>query len=193
MSASTPTAAVAPLTEETLGQATDEDLAMLTQAHPEAFGEIVRRHQSFVFGAALRVVRDPVLAEDLAQEAFLRAFRKIDSFRGESDLRGWLYRIARNAAMNAVTRRREFPEAHLPEEVSGVTPETHLLRRHTIDRVRAAIADLPEALRTPLILHEFHDTPYAEIADMLGIPLNTVRTRIHRAKRAIESSLGGSI
>ena len=113
-------------------------------------------------------------------------------YRGDGPVRAWLYRIARNLAINAVTRAREFPsnEAHdLPVDRS---PEWHLLRAADIAEVRKAIAALPEALRIPLIEREYHDRPYEEIADQLDLPLNTVRTRIHRARKALEAALEGT-
>lgn len=173
----------------TLEEATDPELLELAGRDPRAFGEIVRRHQAFVYGAALRVVRDPIRAEDIAQEAFLRAFRAIDQFRGESDVRGWLYRIARNLALNTVTRGREIPRSEVETPPTNRSPESEFLRRHSIDLVREAIVDLPSAIREPLILREYEDLSYEDIATRLGIPLNTVRTRIFRAKKALERAL----
>ena len=168
----------------TYDTATDHELLERSSEDLAAFGELVRRHQAFVHGAAMRIVRNPVLAEDLAQEAFVRAFKAKDRFRGDAAVRTWLYRIATNLALNAVTRTRESP----------VLTDDHLLRATTpgpadevIDadqrrRVREAVAGLPEHFRLPLVLCEYEGMSYEAIAERLDIPLNTVRTRIHRAR-----------
>lgn len=171
----------------------DVDLLRMSTDDPTAFGELVRRHQAFVFGAAFRITRDHSLAEDIAQDAFLRAYRTASDFRADGPVRAWLYRIARNLALNAVTRNREVPTEDPIELPMERTPEWHLLRATAIDDVRRAISALPEALRTALIEREYHDCSYEEIADKLGLPLNTVRTRIHRARKALEESLGGAL
>jgi RNA polymerase sigma-70 factor (ECF subfamily) len=104
-------------------------------------------------------------------------------------VRAWLYRIAHNLALNAVTRSREVPTEEVFDDVLSATPEWHVLRQADITRVREAIASLPQALRTPLVLREYTEASYDEISDRLGLPLNTVRTRIHRARNALEAVL----
>ena len=92
-----------------------ELVAAATAGELEAFGELIRRHQDFVYGSVLRVVKNPTLAEDISQDCFLRAYRALPDFRGDSQVRSWLYRIAHNLAINAVTRRREYPTDIMPE------------------------------------------------------------------------------
>ena len=137
----------------------------------------------------MRVVRNRTMAEDVAQETFLRAHRALDTFRGDAQVRSWLYRIATNLAKNAVTRRKEYPTERLPETAAASGPaaiaEGAEMKRH----LREAIAELPEGLRTPLVLREYHEMSYAEIATKTGLPLNTVRTRILRARRALRQSM----
>jgi RNA polymerase sigma-70 factor (ECF subfamily) len=174
-----------------LAEASDEDLVARCRRQPEAFAEVVRRHQAVVFGAAFRVVHDPTAAEDLAQEAFLRAFKALDDYRGEGGLAAWLYRIARNLALNSVTRSRETPTDDLPDPIDEVTPESEALRSADIAAVRAALQRLPEALRRPLVLREYRGMAYEEIAECMGLPVNTIKTRIHRAKQGLEHILGG--
>lgn len=174
-----------------LAALSDDELVALCRRHPEAFAEVVLRHQALVFGAAFRIVRDPSTAEDLAQEAFLRAFKAMEEYRGESGLAPWLYRIARNLALNNVTRRRETPSDSLPERIEEVTPESETLRRADIQAVRSALERLPDALRRPIFLREFRGLSYEEIAMEMGLPINTIRTRIFRAKAALEQILGG--
>lgn len=169
----------------------DADLAAAALDDLDAFGELVRRHQDFVFGAAMRIVRNPVLAEDLAQETFIRAYRALPDFRGDSQVRSWLYRIASNLALNAVTRRREFPSEGMPEQPASIRHqpgrETELAALR--DALRSAIDELPEDLREPVVMREYEHLSYQEIADRTGLPLNTVRTRILRGRRALRGKL----
>lgn len=175
-----------------LEEADDADLLQLSAHNPNAFGELVARHQAFVFGAAFRVTQNRDTAQDIAQEAFLRAFRTAGEYRGDGPVRAWLYRIARNLAINAVTRAREFPSSEGHDIPVDRSPEWHLLRAADIAEVRTAIAELPDALRIPLVEREYHDRTYEDIAERLDIPLNTVRTRIHRARKALEAALEGT-
>jgi RNA polymerase sigma-70 factor (ECF subfamily) len=168
---------------------TDQELVEAVAEDFEAFGELVRRHQDFVYGAALRVVRNPVVAQDLAQETFVRAYRALSDFRGQAQVRSWLYRIATNLALNAVTRRREFPTDEIPERRAPSEPERQAelaeLRKH----LTAVIEALPDDLREPLVLRELRGMSYLAIAEELGLPLNTVRTRILRARRSLRTEL----
>jgi len=167
----------------------DASLASRAIEDLDAFGELVRRHQDFVYGAALRVVRNPTMAQDVAQEAFVRAHRGLANFRGQSQVRSWLYRIATNLALNAVQRRREYPTDTMPEPMVGSGPE----HQTELDALRAAledaIASLSDELRVPLVMREYGGLSYAEIAEETGLPLNTVRTRILRARRALRSEM----
>ena len=167
----------------------DLELVRASADDLDAFGELIRRHQDFVFGAALRVVRNPSIAEELAQETFLRAFRALDGFRGDAQVRSWLYRIATNLAKNVVTRRKEFPTDQgldVPVHIHHTARlETHAM---SVD-LRAAIDRLPAKLREPLVLREFEELSYEEIAEKAGVPLNTVRTRILRARRALREEM----
>lgn len=170
----------------------DQELAAAAAAGQlEAFGELVRRHQDFVYGAVLRVVKNPTAAEDISQDCFLRAYRALPEFRGESQVRSWLYRIATNLALNAVTRRREYPTEVIPEQnpwpESG--PERHAEQRELAEALGEAIKQLPDDLQEPLVLREVRHMSYEDIAAELDLPLNTVRTRIFRARRALQSHM----
>ena len=168
---------------------TDLELVEAAREQPDAFGELVRRHQSFVFGAALRVTRDASLAEAVAQETFFRAYRNLTKFRGESKLRTWLYRIATNLAIDLVGRRRDMPMADLPETPSPQSSSAVVELRVQSAELREALGNLPNTLRDPLVLREYHGFTYEEIADKLDVPLNTVRTRIFRGKAALRAAL----
>ena len=167
----------------------DTELVAAVESDLEAFGELIRRHQDFVYGAALRVVRNPVLAQDVAQDAFVRAYKALPDFRGQAAVRSWLYRIATNLALNAVQRRKEYPAETLPEAPSTSGPEGDAERGQMAEDLRAAIDKLPDDLRIPLVMREYGGMAYQDIADDLGIPLNTVRTRILRARRSLREAM----
>ncbi len=168
---------------------TDVELVAAVDVDLEAFGELIRRHQDFVYGAALRIVRNPVLAQDVAQDAFVRAYKALPDFRGQAAVRSWLYRIATNLALNAVQRRKEYPAEQLPETVTSSGPERETVRGAMAAHMRAAIEELPEDLKVPLVLREYESLSYLEISDELDLPLNTVRTRILRARRALRTAM----
>lgn len=167
----------------------DAELVSIAVDDLEAFGELVRRHQDFVYGAALRVVRDPTVAQDVAQEAFVRAHRGLANFRGQAQVRSWLYRIATNLALNAVQRRREYPTESIPERTTSSGPEQQTEIQALRAALEAAIQSLSDDLRIPLVMREYGGLSYMEIAEETGLALNTVRTRILRARRALRSEM----
>ena len=167
----------------------DPELLEAARTDLEAFGELVRRHQDFVFGAAMRVVKDRVTAEDIAQETFVRAHRALPDFRGDAHVRSWLYRIAGNLALNFVQRRREYPVETVPETPADRTPERAAVQRQMAAEMAEAIKALPDDQRRPLVLREYEGLSYQEIAGDMGLPLNTVRTRILRARRALRERM----
>ena len=156
-----------------------------------AFAELVRRNQGRVRGLLMRLAQDRVLADDLAQEVFLRAYRGLVGFQGRSAFGTWLYRIAYNVYLNNRTRVRRFCE--LPEDyvAAAVAPESALsapradLRRD----LSAAIETLPERYRAVVVLYYLEEVSYPEIADILGVPLGTVKTHLHRAKKLLRERM----
>lgn len=171
------------------GALSDMELVEASSTDLDAFGELVRRHQDFVYGAALRIVRNPVMAQDLAQEAFVRAHRALPGFRGQAQVRSWLYRIATNLALNAVQRRREYPSETLPEQPARYDTAKDAVNVALREDLERAIADLPDKLKRPLVLREYEGMSYQAIADTLELPINTVRTRILRARRSLRDKL----
>jgi RNA polymerase sigma-70 factor (ECF subfamily) len=166
-----------------------------------AFDLLVLRYQHKVVKLVARLLRDPAEAEDVAQEAFVKAYRAIGSFRGDSAFYTWLYRIAVNTARNAMASRQRRPldyESDLSEsEQSTVesrmrhsdTPEAVALSDEIHRTVNRAVGDLPEDLRTAVILREVEGLSYEEIAQAMDCPVGTVRSRIFRAREAIDRSL----
>jgi len=166
-----------------------------------AFDLLVLRYQHKVVKLVARLLRDPAEAEDVAQEAFVKAYRALGSFRGDSAFYTWLYRIAVNTARNTMASRQRRPldyEADLSESEQSVvesrmrhidTPEAAALTDEIHQTVNGAIAALPEDLRTAIVLREIEGLSYEEIAEAMDCPVGTVRSRIFRAREAIDRSL----
>ncbi len=169
-------------------------LAGLTFGDPEAGRAFVQRFQSRVFGLALTILRDPVLAEDIAQEAFLRAWKHGPSYdprRGT--VTAWLLRITRNLAIDALRLRRA--EVMDPDVLSALAPpadvnvEDTALAREAADAVRRALRDLPEEQRRALMLAAFFGRTAEEISRAEAIPLGTAKTRIRLGLRRVRAML----
>ena len=166
-----------------------------------AFDLLVLKYQHKILGLIVRFVRDPHEAQDVAQEAFIKAYRALANFRGDSQFYTWLYRIAINTAKNyLVARGRRPPESDISAEDAEFmdgdhdlkdieSPERLMLRDEIEATVHRAIAALPEDLRTALTLREFDGLSYEDIANVMQCPVGTVRSRIFRAREAIDKAL----
>jgi len=167
-----------------------------------AFDLLVLKYQHKVVKLVMRYVRIPAEAEDIAQEAFIKAYRALPQFRGDSAFYTWLYRIAINTAKNAVASRDRSPieydldlqDGDSSWEVQGRlrdpdTPEGLVLTEEIRQIVNSAIEQLPEDLRTAIVLRELDGLSYEEIATTMDCPVGTVRSRIFRAREAIDRRL----
>jgi RNA polymerase sigma-70 factor (ECF subfamily) len=167
-----------------------------------AFDLLVIKYQRKIFRLLSRMVRDPSEVEDVAQEAFIKAYRALPNFRGDSAFYTWLYRIAINTAKNwLVSQGRRAPtstEAEIEdaetfddgEHLRDLnTPDAMLLTRQVGEAVNRAIDGLPEDLRTAIVLRELEGLSYEEIAETMNCPIGTVRSRIFRAREAIAEEL----
>ncbi|MDQ7988131.1 MAG: RNA polymerase sigma factor RpoE [Candidatus Dactylopiibacterium sp.] len=168
----------------------------------QAFGLLVSKYQRKLVRLLSRMIRDPAEVEDVAQEAFIKAYRALPNFRGESAFYTWLYRIGVNTAKNhLVSQGRRAPtsteiEAEEAEQYeSGEllrdndTPERLMQTRQIGETVNAAMQALPEELRTAIVLREIEGLSYEEIASLMDCPIGTVRSRIFRAREAIAERL----
>ena len=168
-----------------------------------AFDALVLKYQHKLVKLVMRYVRNPAEAEDIAQEAFIKAYRALPQFRGDSAFYTWLYRIAINTAKNAVVSRDRSPieyniDRNDANEESYVmqgrmkdaeTPEGLVLTDEIRSVVNAAIEALPEDLKTAIVLRELDGLSYEEIAAAMDCPVGTVRSRIFRAREAIDRRL----
>jgi RNA polymerase sigma-70 factor, ECF subfamily len=163
----------------------------------DAMTQLIAEQQSYVYSIALSLMKRPDDAADLTQDAFLRLFQAIRSFRGETKFTTWLYRLVKNLGLDTLRRRGRREEASLDDseiDISDddplVDPSTILDRNETSTRVRAALDELPTAYRLALTLYYFRELKYEEIATVLDLPLNTVKAHIRRGKMALGSRLG---
>ena len=166
-----------------------------------AFNALVTKYQIKVVNLVTRYVKDNDEAQDVAQEAFIKAYRGINKFRGDSAFYTWLYRIAINSAKNyLVSQSRKTPayavdveDAEYMESATALkefsTPEGQMLTDEIETTVYNAIKELPEDLKTAITLRELEGMSYDEIADVMQCPIGTVRSRIFRAREAIDKHL----
>lgn len=163
----------------------DGDLVRLAQAgQREAFDAIVQRHQKQVYQLCYRFVGNHEDASDLAQDAFVRAFRALPRFKGEAALGTWLYRIAVNVCLNRKalkTPRFEAIDAVQPVDVKSEGADAAVLRHERAGEVRAAIARLPPKQRATLILRAYHELPHEQIAGILGSSVGAVKANFFHA------------
>ena len=175
---------------------TDEELVLLArQGDPDAFDQLVSRHQSAVFRAALAALRVREDAEEVAQDAFIRAWRALDRFRGDSSFRTWILRIVWNRAISkrrslAGWLRRATPMEDVAEPAAvGDGQHAWMQNAELQAHATSAIQALSPKLRDALLLAQSGDHQYEEIARMLGVPLGTVKWRISEARRKVRETL----
>ncbi|WP_045860505.1 RNA polymerase sigma factor RpoE [Teredinibacter purpureus] len=181
---------------------TDAQLVVRVQkGDKRAFDLLVLKYQHKIFAIISRFIKDSAEVQDVAQETFIKAYRALPNFRGDSAFYTWVYRIAINTAKNhLVSRGRRPPASDVDVEdaeyYSGSeqlkdlgSPEGQLMRDQLDDVVQKAIRDLPEDLRTAVTLREMEGLSYEDIAEVMGCPVGTVRSRIFRARESIDKQM----
>jgi RNA polymerase sigma-70 factor (ECF subfamily) len=177
--------------------ATDE------QALRERFERDVLPLLSSLYGAALRMTRNPADAEDLVQETYLRAFRGFATFQEGTNLKAWLYRILTNSFINTYRKKQREPQTvdgpddiedwYLYDRLGGrnveASAEQEVLDRLPDDDVKRALESLPENFRVPVLLADVEGFSYKEIAEIMDTPIGTVMSRLHRGRKALEKAL----
>ena len=185
-----------------MSQEQDQQLIERVQkGDKRAFDLLVIKYQQRILALVVRFVRDPQEAQDVAQEAFIKAYRALANFRGDSAFYTWLYRIAINTAKNyLVSRGRRPPDSDVAADEAEFfegehalkdidSPERLLLRDEIEATVQRTLQQLPEDLRMALSLREFDGLSYEDIAQTMQCPVGTVRSRIFRAREAIDKAL----
>lgn len=183
-------------------EATDQQLVdRVFNGDRKAFDLLVLRYQHRILALIGRFIKDPHEVEDVCQEAFVKAYRALPSFRGDSQFYTWLYRIAINTAKNYMVARGRRPpatdvdvdEAEFLDTQTVLTdinnPEQNLAKDDLKKVIDKAIDDLPEDLRTAFTLREFGGLSYEEITEIMGCPVGTVRSRIFRAREALDKKI----
>ncbi|MBP8000316.1 MAG: sigma-70 family RNA polymerase sigma factor [Chloroflexi bacterium] len=182
----------------------DHDLVVrVLQGDHESFALVVRRYQGVVFNVAYRLVGNRADAEDMAQEAFWRAFRALASFDAERPLAPWLKKITTNVCLNWLESQRARPQIvasdlfladeeydaldKLPDPAPP--PEQHLAGREQEQRLRSALIQLPPRYRVMIELRHYQDLSYEEMAELLQVPLSTVKSDLFRARKLLEKQL----
>lgn len=186
----------------TSARETDQRLVERVQkGDKHAFDLLVKKYQHKIIALVGRYVQDHAEMQDIAQEAFIKAYRALGSFRAESAFYTWLYRIAINTAKNhLVTRGRRPPGSDVDLEEAEIyytsaqmkdnaSPEANLMRDELEATIYATIKALPDDLKTAISLREFDGLSYEEIADIMQCPVGTVRSRIFRAREAIDKAM----
>ncbi len=169
--------------------ASDERLVRRFQEGDErAFELLVRRHEARIYGLAYRMLGRHEDARDAAQDAFLSCFRHLRSFRGDASFTTWLHRIAVNACYD-VLRKRPTSSSLDSEMSEPVAPRDHAEEAATAADVQRALLSLHPDFRAVLVLHEIHDLPVEEVSATLGVPVGTVKSRLHRARVALGRAL----
>jgi RNA polymerase sigma-70 factor (ECF subfamily) len=182
---------------------TDEELvARSIRGDAESFNQLVQRWERPIYALAYRTIGREEDARDVCQETFLRAFRALPGFRGQSKFSSWLYRIALNLCRDWIRRERRAPVVQLPEDVNlmdlaaaaepSESIEDLVVRADLARLVERAMADLPEEQRTAIVLKEYHGLTFQEIADIVGCPLSTVKTRLYQGLTVLRRALARS-
>ena len=183
----------------------DKDLILVRRAKRgdyKAFDLLVLKYQSRIIGISMKFVKDIHIAEDIAQESFIKAFKSLKSFREESAFYTWLYRIAANTSKNYLTskkRKKEYSESEVfsSEDVNvdifdipgGDSPEEILAANNLREVIFESLSNLPEDIRTAISLREFEGLSYEEISEVLDCPIGTVRSRIFRGREIIQEKI----
>jgi RNA polymerase sigma-70 factor, ECF subfamily len=171
----------------------DEDIVRrVVGGDVSAFGVLVERHERRVYNLALRMTGREDDARDATQDAFLTALRKLSSFRGDAAFTTWLHRVTVNACYDLLRKRGRGPVlerdgdiAHEPEPAPDHANDVDL----SVD-VRRALLEVPEDYRVVMLLHDVHDLPYEEVASIVGVPVGTVKSRLHRGRVALARIMG---
>ncbi|MBI1319804.1 MAG: sigma-70 family RNA polymerase sigma factor [Candidatus Hydrogenedens sp.] len=165
-----------------------DDLELVNQSQsgdPEAFSELVRRHQHVIYNVAYRFMRDGNLAEDMAQEAFLKAYRLLKGFRGDCSFSTWMYRVTCSVCLTELNRRKRRGEVELQpshDALQAVEPPQNV---DMPERIRRCVGKLPDRYAQVITLYYLKGISYEEIAQVMEVPMGTLKTWMFRARKQL--------
>ena len=186
--------AEAPKIDRLANGLADGDLVALTlRDNPDAFATLVERYDRAVYHLAYRTLHDVEEARDVAQEAFFKAYRSLRTFKPGAKFSTWIFAITYHACCDRLNRRKRYSAEELPERADASPgPEQQAISLDEARRLRAAIDALPEKYRTVITLYHLQGQQYEEIANVLNLPMGTVKTHLFRAKEQLRRLLGGA-
>jgi len=186
--------AEAPRIERLPSGPEDGDLVTMTLGgNPDAFATLVERYDRAVYHLAYRTLHDVEEARDVAQESFFKAFRSLRTFKPGAKFSTWIFAIAYHACCDRLNRRKRYSNEELPERAdASAGPEHQAIAGDDARRLRAAIDALPEKYRSVITLYHLQGKQYEEIAQVLGLPMGTVKTHLFRAKEHLRKLLVGA-
>lgn len=155
------------------------------KGNTEAFAELVRKYQQIVFNIAYRFMRDTDLAEDMAQESFIKAFKHIKGFRGDCAFSTWLYRVTCSVCLTELNRRKKRSEVELQPNTYVGSVESKVPEQEMAEKVRECVTHLSDRYSTVLTLYYLNGISYEEIAEVMGIPVGTLKTWMFRARKQL--------
>ncbi len=180
-------------TAKRVAETVARESAASKEPDPDDLAQLVAEHGESIYRVALSVVRDPALAEDVAQDTLVKAWLALPTFRGESSLKSWVLRIARNTAISTIRTRRSvvMDPFTMPEEssVSDRSVERKVETNEAMEDFVGALGELDDLSRSVVILRDVEGLTYDEISEILDVPLSTVKTRLMRARRRLGSAL----
>ncbi len=165
-------------------------VASALDGNAQSFATLVERYDRAVYHLAYRTLRDPEEARDAAQEAFFKAYRSLRTFKPDARFSTWIFAITYHGCCDRLARRKRFSSEELPDRADpSAGPESQVIAGDEARRLRAAIAALPEKYRTVITLYHLQGRQYDEIAQVLGMPIGTVKTHLFRAKEQLRRLL----
>jgi RNA polymerase sigma-70 factor (ECF subfamily) len=175
------------------GPADGDLVALALRNNPDAFATLVERYDRAVYHLSYRTLHDVEEARDATQEAFFKAYRSLHTFKPGAKFSTWIFAIAYHACCDRLNRRKRYSNEEMPDRADGGPgPEAQAIALDEAQRLRAAIDALPEKYRTVITLYHLQGKQYEEIAQVLGLPMGTVKTHLFRAKEHLRKLLAGA-
>lgn len=172
--------------ESSLNEVSDLELVKRTKkGDTDSFSELMKRHQGMVYNLAFRFMRDTSLAEDMAQEAFLKGFRLLKGFRGDCSFSTWMYRVTCSVCLTELSRRKKRSEVPLLPEHIGAQEDSTVEASDFAEIIRGCVTKLPDRYATVVTLYYLNEMAYDEIASILEIPIGTLKTWMFRARKEL--------